>query len=58
MKSLSGSPTMKEKEIDRWGIGGKLTAVIFSRQRFKDRWFDERMPLVCERFKVVYVPAF
>jgi uncharacterized protein YhfF len=30
----------------------------FSRQRFKNRGFDERMPLVCERFKVVHVPAF
>ena len=25
----------------------------FSRQRFKNRMFDERMPLVCERFRVV-----
>jgi uncharacterized protein YhfF len=30
----------------------------FSRQRFKDRAFDEQMPLVCERFRVVHVPAF
>jgi uncharacterized protein YhfF len=30
----------------------------FSRQRFKDRVFDERMPLICERFRVVYIPAF
>ena len=30
----------------------------FSRQRFKDRAFDERMPLVWERFRVVHVPAF
>jgi hypothetical protein len=28
MKSRSGSPAMREKEIDRWGIGGKLTGVI------------------------------
>jgi uncharacterized protein YhfF len=30
----------------------------FSRQRFKNRAFDERMLLVCERFRVVHVPAF
>ena len=30
----------------------------FSRQRFKDRAFDEQMPLVCEQFRVVHVPAF
>jgi histidinol-phosphate aminotransferase len=30
----------------------------FSRQRFKDRAFDEQMPLVCERFRVVRIPAF
>jgi uncharacterized protein YhfF len=29
----------------------------FSRQRFKDRAFDERMRLVCERFRVVYIPT-
>ena len=27
---------------------------FFGRQRFKDRIFDERMPLVCKRFRVVY----
>ncbi|MBV8352732.1 MAG: ASCH domain-containing protein, partial [Verrucomicrobia bacterium] len=27
----------------------------FSRQPFKDRVFDERMPLVCERFRVVHI---
>jgi histidinol-phosphate aminotransferase len=27
----------------------------FSRQRFKDRAFDERMPLICERFRVVHI---
>lgn len=27
-KSLSGSPATKEKEIDRWPIGGKLTGVF------------------------------
>ncbi|MGA8654812.1 MAG: ASCH domain-containing protein [Chthoniobacterales bacterium] len=31
---------------------------FFTRQRFKDRAFDERMPLVCERFRLVYVPVF
>jgi uncharacterized protein YhfF len=30
----------------------------FSRQRFKDRVFDERIPLVCERFRVVHLRAF
>jgi uncharacterized protein YhfF len=30
----------------------------FSRQHFKDRAFDEQMPLVCERFRVVRVPPF
>ncbi|MBV8227860.1 MAG: ASCH domain-containing protein, partial [Verrucomicrobia bacterium] len=29
----------------------------FGRQRFKDRVFDKRMPLVCERFRVVYLRA-
>ena len=27
---------------------------FFGRQRFKDRGFDERMPLVCERFRVLH----
>ena len=27
---------------------------FFGRQRFKNRIFDERMPLVCKRFRVVY----
>jgi uncharacterized protein YhfF len=27
---------------------------FFGRQRFKDRAFDERMPLVCERFRVLH----
>jgi uncharacterized protein YhfF len=27
---------------------------FFGRQRFKHRGFDERMPLVCERFRVVH----
>jgi hypothetical protein len=26
----------------------------FGRQRFKDRTFHEQMPLVCERFRLVY----
>ena len=30
----------------------------FGRQRFKDRVFDEGMPLVCERFRVVHLRAF
>jgi uncharacterized protein YhfF len=30
----------------------------FSRQPFKNQSFDERMPLVCERFKVVHLAAF
>ena len=28
---------------------------FFSRQRFKDRAFHEQMPLVCERFRVLYI---
>jgi len=28
---------------------------FFSRQRFKDRAFNEQMPLVCERFRVLYI---
>ena len=51
----SGSPTTKEKEIDRWRYWSEAHRNYFSRQRFKDRVFDERMPLVCERFRVVYV---
>ena len=31
---------------------------FFSRQRFKNRSFDERMPLVCERFRVAYIERF
>jgi uncharacterized protein YhfF len=27
---------------------------FFGRQRFKDRGFDERMPLVCERFRILH----
>ena len=30
---------------------------FFGRQHFKDRAFDERMPLVCERFRVAYVKS-
>ena len=30
----------------------------FSRQRFRNQAFDERMPLVCERFRVMHIPAF
>ena len=30
---------------------------FFGRQRFRDRTFDEQMPLVCERFRVVHVTS-
>src|SRR6202007_1453845 len=30
---------------------------FFGRQRFKDQAFHERMPLVCERFRVVHVTS-
>jgi uncharacterized protein YhfF len=30
----------------------------FSRQHFRDRAFHERMPLVCERFRVVHLGTF
>lgn len=30
----------------------------FSRQRFKNRAFDEQMPLICERFRVVHLATF
>lgn len=30
---------------------------FFGRQRFRHRTFTERMPLVCKRFRLVYVPS-
>ncbi|MBV8100101.1 MAG: ASCH domain-containing protein [Verrucomicrobia bacterium] len=30
---------------------------FFGRQRFRDRTFDEQMPLVCERFRVLHVTS-
>jgi uncharacterized protein YhfF len=30
---------------------------FFGRQRFKDRTFNEQMPLVCERFRVLHVTS-
>jgi hypothetical protein len=47
----------KAKAIDRWRIGGKLTAIFSVARQFKNRSFNEEMPLVCKRFRVLQVAA-
>jgi histidinol-phosphate aminotransferase len=53
-KFLSSSPLKKEKRGRSLAYWRKAHENYFRRNDFNDQVFDERVPVVCERFRVVY----